>query len=89
MTISKQKQTTLVKYHKLREQITIPGVCAKELGFNLHHERRCGPAFSKPRQALRFWVSLGVQHAKRVLDAFYSLKKMKRPSKLSRLNILA
>jgi hypothetical protein len=26
MTISKKKQTTLVKYHKLREQITIPEV---------------------------------------------------------------
>ncbi|KAJ3629939.1 hypothetical protein MTP99_014301 [Tenebrio molitor] len=44
------------KFKNGQELVIVPfrKFCAKELGFNLHHERRCGPAFSKPRQALWF-----------------------------------
>jgi hypothetical protein len=61
MTITKQNKRRLsgpTNSWKI-DMITIPEVCAKELGDNLHHERRCRPAFSKPCQTLSFRVSLG------------------------------
>jgi hypothetical protein len=53
MTTTNQKQTALVRSHKLK-QIAIPEACAKELGDNLLHERLCRPAFNRPCQALSF-----------------------------------
>jgi hypothetical protein len=32
VTITKQKQSALVRPHKLKEKITIPEACAKKLG---------------------------------------------------------